>query len=248
MKLILATLTALLTLALAIGSTGCRPATDVAAPTDELAVPSFNAKSGLFLPAATRHALDLKLVEITEQKIETTIPLSLCVYEIGAEKVLATAPLPPDQAPQFAPGRIIAATLADGTSLTGVVRAVRNELQSTTGHLELLVEFPGAAHGLAPGDFISAAARISSDGRVIAIPRPALLENSEGQFAYTVSGEHFVRTAVQTGVSNEEFVEITDGLYAGDQVVAQPVLSLWLTELAAVKGGQACCVTPPKGK
>jgi hypothetical protein len=248
MKPILATLTALLTLALVIGSTGCRRATEVAAPADEVAVPSFNAKSGLFLPEATRRALDLKLVEITEQKIETTIPLSLCVYETSAENILATGSLPPDQSPQFPPGRIIAAKLADGTARTGVVRAVRNELQSPTGHLELLVEFPGTAHSLAPGDFISATARISSDGRVIAIPRPALLGNSEGLFAYTVSGEHFVRTAVQTGVSNEEFVEITDGLYAGDQVVAQPVLSLWLTELAAVKGGQACCVTPPKGK
>ncbi len=248
MKPILATLTALLTLALVIGSTGCRRATEAAAPTDELAVPSFNAKSGLFLPEATRRALNLKLVEITEQKIETTIPLSLCVYETNVENILATGPMPPDQSPQFPPGRIIAAKLADGTSLTGVVRAVRNELQSPTGHLELLGEFPGTAHGLVSGDFISATARISSDGRVITIPRPALLENSEGQFAYTVSGEHFVRTAVKTGVSNEEFVEITDGLYAGDQVVAQPVLSLWLTELAAVKGGQACCVTPPKGK
>ena len=248
MKPILATLTALLTLALVIGSTGCRRATEVAAPTDELAVPSFNAKSGLFLPEATRRALDLKLVEITEQKIETTIPLSLCVYETSAENILATGPLAPDQASQFQPGRIIVAKLADGTSLTGMVRAVRNELQSPTGHLELLVEFPGAVHGLVAGDFIPATARISSDGRVIAIPRLALLENSEGQFAYTVSGEHFVRAAVKTGVSNEEFVEITDGIYAGDKVVAQPVLSLWLTELAAVKGGQACCVTPPKGK
>ena len=51
-----------------------------------------------------------------------------------------------------------------------------------------------------------------------------------------------------TGTMLQEFVEITDGLYAGDQVVAQPVMSLWLTELASVKGGQACCVAPPKGK
>ena len=35
---------------------------------------------------------------------------------------------------------------------------------------------------------------------------------------------------------------------AGDQVVLQPVMSLWLTELAAVKGGQACCVMPAEGK
>ena len=32
------------------------------------------------------------------------------------------------------------------------------------------------------------------------------------------------------------------------QVVLQPVRSLWMAELAAVKGGQACCVMPAKGK
>ena len=67
-------------------------------------------------------------------------------------------------------------------------------------------------------------------------------------FVYTVNGEHFIRTPVKVGLANADRVEITDGLYAGDQVVWQPVMALWMTELAAVKGGQACCVEPPKGK
>ena len=57
-----------------------------------------------------------------------------------------------------------------------------------------------------------------------------------------------MRTPVKVGASSADFVEIKDGLYAGDQVVLQPVMSLWLTELAAVKGGQACCAVPAKGK
>jgi len=83
---------------------------------------------------------------------------------------------------------------------------------------------------------------------VASIPRSALLSCSEGYFVYTVSGEHLVRTAVKVGGGNDAFVEITDGLYSGDEVVLQPVMSLWMTELAAVKGGQACCAEPPKGK
>jgi hypothetical protein len=35
-------------------------------------------------------------------------------------------------------------------------------------------------------------------------------------------------------------VQITDGLYAGDQVVVQPVMSLWLAELQSLRGGKAC--------
>jgi multidrug efflux pump subunit AcrA (membrane-fusion protein) len=89
---------------------------------------------------------------------------------------------------------------------------------------------------------------MDSGAFVVTIPRAALLGCSEGHFVYTVSGEHLVRTGVKVGASNAEFVEIADGLYAGDRVVLQPVMSLWMTELAAVKGGQACCIEPPKGK
>jgi hypothetical protein len=74
------------------------------------------------------------------------------------------------------------------------------------------------------------------------------LECSDGYSAYTVSGYHLMRTPIKVGAFNADSVEITDGLYAGDQVVLQPVMSLWLTELAAIKGGQACCPAPPKGK
>jgi hypothetical protein len=89
---------------------------------------------------------------------------------------------------------------------------------------------------------------VESKAEVVTIPSAAVLGCSEGQFVYAVSGEHLVRTAVKVGASNSDLIEITEGLYAGDQVVLEPVLSLWMTELAAVKGGQACCIEPPKGK
>ena len=66
--------------------------------------------------------------------------------------------------------------------------------------------------------------------------------------ALPICGTYLVRAPVKVGARNGDLVEIKDGLYAGDQVVLQPVMSLWMTELAAVKGGQACCVMPAKGK
>jgi multidrug efflux pump subunit AcrA (membrane-fusion protein) len=110
------------------------------------------------------------------------------------------------------------------------------------------VQIPDPAIPLAVGTFVQVTATMPSEGPVMAIPQTALLVCSERHFVYTVNGEHLVRTAVKVGASDAEFVEITDGLYAGDEVVWQPVLSLWMTELAAVKGGQACCLELPKGK
>jgi hypothetical protein len=42
---------------------------------------------------------------------------------------------------------------------------------------------------------------------------------------------------VRTGAESSEYIEITDGLYAGDIVVSNPVEMLYLIELRATKGG-----------
>jgi multidrug efflux pump subunit AcrA (membrane-fusion protein) len=114
--------------------------------------------------------------------------------------------------------------------------------------IEVLVAIASPAEPLSVGTFVHASMTRGEGESVVVIPRMALLECSDGHCVYTVSGNSFVRTLVKVGSVNGDLVEIKDGLYAGDQVVMQPVMSLWLTELAAVKGGQACCVEPPKGK
>jgi len=42
---------------------------------------------------------------------------------------------------------------------------------------------------------------------------------------------------VKVGARSPDFVEINDGLYAGDVVVAAPAEQLWLAELRLTKGG-----------
>jgi multidrug efflux pump subunit AcrA (membrane-fusion protein) len=125
---------------------------------------------------------------------------------------------------------------------------VSDALTKATGTVEVLVEIPNGAETLAVGAFVPASVVLEREESVVTIPRAALLECSDGHSVYTVSGESFVRTAVKVGAMSGDLVEIMDGLYSGDQVVLQPVMSLWMTELAAVKGGQACCVMPAKGK
>lgn len=68
----------------------------------------------------------------------------------------------------------------------------------------------------------------------------ALLKTAEGSFVYTVNGSFYVRSPVKTGAANNKFVEITDGLYSGDEIVTTPVISLWMAELQVLRGGKAC--------
>ena len=73
-----------------------------------------------------------------------------------------------------------------------------------------------------------------------AIPQAALLTTAEGTFVYAKNDEFFLRTSVKVGARSGDHVEITDGLYTGDEIVTTPVMALWLAELQVLRGGKAC--------
>ena len=234
----------------ALALAGCQPKSGESAAGEESVEigPKYSAKSGLHVPDDTRRSLGLKIVEVTEQKVPATLDVQLRVYQEGKDFVLASATVTPDEAKQLKRGQTVHAR-AHGANLTGSVTAVDDRLQKATGMAEVLVELARTNGAASVGAFLSASVALESEATVVTIPRAALLECSDGHSVYTVSGERFVRTPVKVGAMAGDLVEIKDGLYAGDQVVSQPVMSLWMTELAAVKGGQACCVMPAgKGK
>jgi hypothetical protein len=240
-------LAVILVMALGVLLAGCKPKTTEPAE-QATQVPQFSAKNGLLLPEETRQSLGLKIVEVSERSVSATLTLELRVYRADGGFLLASSAVTPAQAKLLVAGRRLEARASDGEQMTGAVSRVNVEFQKAIGASEVLVTIQDAPKTVAVGDFIHAVVKLDSEKRVVTIPQMALLRCSEGEFVYTVSGEHLVRTAVKVGARNEEWVEIKDGLYAGDQVALQPVMSLWMTELAAVKGGQACCVGVPKGK
>lgn len=229
---------------------GCQPKSGESAA-GEASVeigPKYSAKNGLHVPDDTRRSLGLKIVEVTEQKVPATLDVQLRVYQESRDSILASATVTPDEAKQLKRGQAVRAR-ANGANLTGSVSTVDDRLQKATGTAEVLVELVRTNGEANVGAFLTATVALESEATVVSIPRVALLECSDGHSVYTVSGESFVRTPVKVGAMAGDLVEIKDGLYAGDQVVLQPVMSLWMTELAAVKGGQACCVMPAgKGK
>ncbi len=229
--------------------TACKPRSSVTASEGEAVVLGpQHSKKGLLLPEDTRQSLGVRIAEVTEQRVSATLDLPLRVYQVGEGDGKASGTLTPEQAEKLRAGQPVELQSADGQPFNGKVTRLTDELRRATGTLEVLVEFRPVPDGVLAGAFLQA--RITRDDatNVVSIPAAALLQCSDGYSVYTVSGEHLVRTPVKVGAANADLVEITDGLYSGDQVVLQPVMSLWMTELAAVKGGQACCVMPAKGK
>ncbi len=73
-----------------------------------------------------------------------------------------------------------------------------------------------------------------------AVPEAAVLRTVRGEFVFVANGGWYLRTPVQTGAASGGWVEIRDGLYEGDTVVAQGARALWLAEIQAVNGGVSC--------
>lgn len=239
-----------LTLLLAVVLVGCgRKSTD-SAKTEEAVVfgPQHSAKKGLLVPEDTRESLGLRIVEVAEEKVPAKFEIQLRVYEVGKSSTLASGMVSPEKAQLLKAGQVVEVRTREGKSVSAKVVRVSDQLQKATGAMELLVQMPQAAEEFKVGAFVQASVTLASSESVVTIPRAALLQCSDGHSVYTVSGEHLIRTPIKIGNASTELVEVKDGLYAGDKVVLQPVMSLWMTELAAVKGGQACCVEPPKGK
>jgi hypothetical protein len=228
---------------------GCKPKTaEVMAIAETVIVgPEYSASKGIYVPEDTRRSLGLKVVEIGEEKITTTINLSLRVYESGRDSLRASATVAADEARALKLGQALHVTTTDGQTAAATIRALSDQMKDITGNVEVLVEIKPTT-SISVGSFVTAELTTEGSEVVATVPRSALVQAIDGYFVYAASGEHFVRTPVIVGALTAKMAEIKEGLYSGDQVVSEPAMSLWLTELAAVKGGHACCAVPAKGK
>ena len=207
---------------------------------------SFKAGKGVMLTDETRKILGIEVADVTEQKLPAQIHFNVQVFgekhhhairendHTGCD-VHGSGFVPLNKAATLRPGQPVQIQTRTNESLAGVVLAVEQPL--SLGESEVIVGLTNATDKLKPGDFLAAIITLPREESVATIPQSALLRTSEGPFVYAVNGDAYFRTAVKVGSEADGWVEITDGLLAGDQVVTKPVQTLWLIELRATKGG-----------
>jgi multidrug efflux pump subunit AcrA (membrane-fusion protein) len=223
-----------------------------AEPAHEAGV-TFNAKQGLLVPPATAKFIGLQVADVEERKIAAAFHFSAQVYRAASETqfaslqpsrkpdALASGNVSPVDAAKLSEGQTVSVRRGDsGVALPGRIVTLKRDLEKASGQVEVLLAVSDAQPPLASGAFLSVTVPLGGNKNVLSVPRSALFRTTEGDFVYTVSGEHFIRTPVRLGVVNPEFAEVTDGLYAGDQIVVQAAMTLWLAELQSLRGGKAC--------
>lgn len=185
---------------------------------------TFKEGRGLSLNPEVVKALGLRTAEAEERPLADNIRLIAQVFET-VPRVLASATVPAAEAAHFEQHPF------QGAKLVRIDRST----ESATRLVDLIVAL-GRTDALAIGDFVEVVFA-AEPTTVLAVSSSALLDGATGTFVYVVNGEHYLRTPVKAGARTADFVEITDGLYAGDVVVTAPVEQLWLAELRLTKGG-----------
>ena len=205
---------------------------------------TYKAKQGLSVPEDIARHIGLKLADVTERKVGSQLAFTAQVYGAAGPQArrvtLASAWVDPTLAQTIPAGTDLVATAADTNSLAGVVTRVI-PATSTNAPAEVLLEFSAGPSELKLGDFVRVTVTVAGKEDVVVIPRAALLRNTEGNFVYVVNGSRLLRAAVKVGGEQAGFIEIKDGLLAGDRIAVTSVPMLWLAELHAVNGGDSCC-------
>lgn len=200
------------------------------APTPENGA-QFKEGQGLSLTEEMSKAIGLKVEDVGETKIAPIISLNVTAETQNT----ATGWVTPEQAKAIRPGMEV--ELNGNTTLQGIVEKIEANPLGVMGDSEITLT---TAEKLTAGQPLKAVLRLTAGEAVTVVPTAALLKTAEGSFVYAVNGDFYVRTPVKTGATDDKFVEITDGLYAGDQIVTTPVMSLWMAELQVLRGGKAC--------
>lgn len=226
-----------------LGCNAPEKVTDTAHSVDEA---TFKKAEGLFLPEKMKESLGLKIEEVAEGRVASTIKTEVYVFGRGPDvkfvstspekSPLATGTLSKEAAERIREGAALRLQGRGGEEFQG--RVVKLHQERGLSDTEVLIEV--GAESLPVGTPLTAVWELKKDEEVVTIPAVALLKTADGNFVYTVNGTAFMRTAVTIGERGTDRVEVKDGLYAGDKIVTEPVMSLWLAELQFLRGGKAC--------
>lgn len=103
---------------------------------------------------------------------------------------------------------------------TGTLTAVDNQINTATGTVELKATFANADERLWPGQFVNIQLRTQTLTQVPTVPKLAVQQGPSGAFVYRVQEDDTVAMqAIETGITQGGFTQITKGLALGTPVV-----------------------------
>jgi multidrug efflux system membrane fusion protein len=123
-------------------------------------------------------------------------------------------------------------------TLTGQLTFVNNQVDTTTGTIQLKATFPNGDRKLWPGEFVAVSLVLDVEQDVLTIPAQAVMTGQAGTFVYVLKDDGTARTqSVTVGRAADDLVVIATGLAAGQRVVTDGQLRLVPGARVTVKTG-----------
>jgi len=201
---------------------------------------------GITLSQTAAKALGIETVEVTAATIipeRASVPLQVYQSAAGSPRrtALASFYLPAGEASKLTIGQPLEVRKGADTYLAKTT-AITKSPGHAGGMVEVLAAVDDPKGTLAVGDFLEAHLSEIRGKRsnVPAIPATAFVDSVKGPFVYIANGNSYLRTPIRIGAQQNGVVEVLDGLFEGDVIVAHGSSGLWMVELQAVNAGKGC--------
>jgi multidrug efflux system membrane fusion protein len=147
----------------------------------------------------------------------------------------------PQGLPVTALGRETNQPLGDGKLVL-----VNNQIDTTSGTVQLKAQFPNPRHVLWPGQYVNARLQLGTRKQALTVPASAVQRGQNGTYAYTLDDQGIARIQpIRVVVIQDNVAVVDDGLKAGERVVVdgQYKLRPGLHTVESKQAGQSSTAT-----
>jgi membrane fusion protein (multidrug efflux system) len=155
-------------------------------------------------------------------KVGNTIQPNTVVFRVTDLKpLLAYVHAPERELRQLSPGQPaqIAVDSLPGRQFEGKIARVSPVVDPATGTFKITVEVNDPTSQLKPGMFARVGVVYERRANALQIPRTAIVDNDGQATVFVVNKDKAEQRDIKTGLANAGFIEVTEGLKAGEQVV-----------------------------
>jgi len=103
---------------------------------------------------------------------------------------------------------------------TGRLILLNNQIDTSTGTVQLKGSFPNPAHALWPGQYVNVRLMVGKRDQALTVPAAVVQRSQDGTFAYVVNDDRTVRSQPLVVAQIQDGIAVIDkGLAAGERVV-----------------------------
>lgn len=113
-----------------------------------------------------------------------------------------------------------------GYKFNGKIKLINPRIDVQSGTVKVTVEIPDPTMKLKPGMFVDVKISVSNKNDAIIIPKKSILFKNNKSFVFIFKKMQVFKKEIKTGISEEDNIEVVDGLKEGDRIVTVGIETL----------------------